>query len=84
MPVWALTVRFCRLAHTGVANPTVTAHVAATIASRARVAAKPEKNLLVVSTLFSLAHYWQLFGSGGSTRTYVIGPVKFTPHEVIW
>ena len=60
--------------------------VAASIASRARAAAKPEKNLFVVSTVFSLARYWQmlLLGSGGSTRTYVMGPVAFTPHEDIW
>ena len=28
--------------------------------------------------------YGQLFGNGGSTRTYVMGPVMFTPQEVIW
>ena len=31
-----------------------------------------------------LTRHGQLLESGGSIRMYVIGPVMFTPHEVIW
>ena len=57
------------------------AKAAATMARRTRVGANPEKNLFDVSTLISLAFYWQLLGIGGSTRTYVMGPVAFTPQD---
>jgi hypothetical protein len=55
-------------AEAGTTNPNVAAtKVAANIAPRAHALARPE-NSLVVSTMFSLARYGQLFGSGGSTR----------------
>jgi hypothetical protein len=70
VPDWALTLTACNDANAGATTPTIAAtNVAASMASRARVAAKPEKNLFVVSTVISLTRYWQLFGSGGSTRT---------------
>ena len=70
VPVWLPTDSEVSAAYAGAANPTLAAMtVAASKASRARVAANPEMNLFVVSTLISLACYWQLFGSGGSIRT---------------
>ena len=55
-PVWGPTESAVTAAVAGATRPIVAAtSVAASSASRARVVAKPEKNLSVVSTMISLA-----------------------------
>ncbi len=55
--------------------------MAARITRRVPVAKKRESRFFVGMLV---SFYGQLLGSGGSTRMYVIGPVMFTPQEVIW